>query len=362
LSRDKKVPKETRPAAPALRASLASDYRSGRPLNSLCSDNAAGHPRPDSPPLGGAEGMNYAGWMLELLGRAALARVNPALLAEAKDWNNLYYSLGFTPTATKFVPKSIDVSTVFSRLQEILPTFTKELEGFAVLHMARRNEELHAGGTPFDSLKTTAWLPVYYQACLVLIESLGETLELLLGNDEAALAATIITAYKDESAKAVLKSVAAHKTVWEGKSDPERTKLSNQASTWATRQSGHRVHCPACGNDALVTGTAIAAPFQKIEDDLMVETQQYLYVGSTVSSPCRPARAVQSPLPRRAEGCRAGGVRPRCPSAASLAAGRTDSPKRGKPAGPGRRGVFLWVLSCHATRKYLARRGESRQA
>lgn len=214
--------------------------------------------------------------VLELLGRAALAKVNPALLAEAKDWNNLYFSLGFTPTATKFVPKSIDVSTVFSRLQEILPTFTKELEGFSILHMARRNEELHAGSTPFDSLKTTTWLPVYYQACSILIESLSETLEFLLGKEEAALASTIITAYKDESAKAVLKSVAAHKTVWEGKPAPERTKLSNQASTWATRQSGHRVHCPACGNDALVTGTAIAAPFKKIEGDLMVETQQYL--------------------------------------------------------------------------------------
>lgn len=214
--------------------------------------------------------------VLELLGRAALARVNPALLAEAKDWNNVYFSLGFTPTATKFVPKSIDVSSVFSRLQEILPAFTKELEGFAVLHMARRNEELHAGGTPFDSLKTTAWLPVYYQTCSILVESLGETLELLLGKEEATFASTIITAYRDESAKAVLKSVAAHKTVWEGKSEPERTKLSNQASTWATRQDGHRVHCPACGNDALVTGSAIAAPFQKIEDELMVETQQYL--------------------------------------------------------------------------------------
>lgn len=214
--------------------------------------------------------------VLELLGRAALARVNPALLAEAKDWKNLYFSLGFTPIVTKFVPKSIDVSTVFSRLQEILPAFTKELEGFAVLHMARRNEELHAGSTPFDSLKATAWLPIYYQTCSTLIESLGETLELLLGKEEATLASTIITAYKDGSAKAVLKSVAAHQAVWEGKSGPERTKLSNQASMWATRQAGHRVHCPACGNDALVTGTAIAAPFQKIEDDLMVETQQYL--------------------------------------------------------------------------------------
>lgn len=214
--------------------------------------------------------------VLELLGRAALAKVNPALLAEAKDWNNLYYSLGFPPTATKFVPKSIDVSTVFSRLREILPSFTPELEGFAVLHMARRNEELHAGGTPFDSLKTTAWLPIYYQACSILVESLGEPLELLLGQEEAAFASTIIDAYKDESAKAVLKSIAAHKTVWDGKPASDRIKLSNQASTWATRQAGHRVSCPACGNDALVTGTAVAAPFQKIENDLMVETQQYL--------------------------------------------------------------------------------------
>jgi hypothetical protein len=228
------------------------------------------HPRDD---------WRFALWSsltLELLGRAALANVNPALLAEAKDWNNLYYSLGFNPTANKFVPKSIDITTVFGRLREIQPKFTTELEGFAVLHMMRRNEELHAGSTPFDSIKTTAWLPIYYQTCNVLIESIGEKLILLLGKDEADLADTMIAASLDESAKAVMKSVAAHKTVWEGKSATERIKLSQQASTWATRHEGHRVICPSCGNDAIVTGTAIAAPLRNIEADRMVETQQYL--------------------------------------------------------------------------------------
>lgn len=213
---------------------------------------------------------------LELLGRAALANINPALLAEAKDWNNLYFSLGFTPTANKFVPKSIDVTTVFFRLREVLPDFTTELEGFAALHMTRRNEELHAGSTPFDSLKSAAWLPIYYQACTVLVESLGEKLDILVGNEEAEFARTIIKAYRDESAKIVLKSVEAHKTIWHGKPEAERNKLSHQASTWATRQRGHRVICPSCGCDAIVTGSAIAAPFQKIEGDLMIETQQYL--------------------------------------------------------------------------------------
>ena len=213
---------------------------------------------------------------LELLGRAALANVNPALLAEAKDWNNLYFSLGFNPAANKFIPKSIDVTAVFSRLREILPEFTTELEGFAALHMTRRNEELHAGSTPFDSLKTTAWLPTYYQTCTVLVESMGEELDLLLVKDEASLAATIIAASRDESAKAVLKSVAAHKTIWEDKPDSDRVKLTRQAITWATRHEGHRVPCPSCGSDAIVSGTAIAAPLKNFDGELIVETQQYL--------------------------------------------------------------------------------------
>lgn len=228
------------------------------------------HPRDD---------WQFALWstlVLELLGRAALARVSSALLAEAKDWNNLFFSLGFSPTANKFIPKSIDVTAVFSRLRAILPEFTTELEGFSVLHMTRRNEELHAGTTPFDSLNTGAWLPTYYQVCTVLVESLGEKLDLLLGKDEASFAVTIIGASRDESAKTVLKSIAAHKTAWEARGAPERAKYIQQASTWATRHEGHRVPCPSCNSDGVVTGTAIAAPLKNFSGEFIVETQQYL--------------------------------------------------------------------------------------
>jgi len=213
--------------------------------------------------------------VLELLGRAALAEVSPALLADEKDWNNLYFSLGFEPTAKKFTPKSIDVTNVFRRLRDILPRFTPELEGFATQHMMHRNEELHAGSTPFDSLKTT-WLPLYYQTCTVLMESLGEKLDLLLGKERASAATNMITAFYDESAKEVLKLVAACKTTWEAKSDPERVELFQQASVWAKRLDGHRVSCPSCNSNALVTGSAIAAPLTRLDDGLIVETQQYL--------------------------------------------------------------------------------------
>lgn len=213
--------------------------------------------------------------VLEFLARAALAKVSPTLLAEPKDWNNIYFSLGFAPTASKFLPRSIGVSTVFVRLREILPTFTPELEGFAAQHTNRRNEEFHSGSVPFDGLKTT-WLGIYYQTCSVLLASIGESLPLLFGTEEAKVAEKLIAASRDESAKAVMKSVAAHKTVWESKDSKDQTKLKGQATAWATRQAGHRVVCPACGNDALVSGVPISAPLRKLDGDLIVETQDYL--------------------------------------------------------------------------------------
>lgn len=214
-------------------------------------------------------------FVLEFLARATLANVHPALLADAKDWNNIYFALGHTPTASKYHPRSIDTAAVLSRLREVLPAFTTELEGFAAQHINRRNEELHAGSTPFDGLPTT-WLANFYLTCSVFLEATGENLGLLVGTEEAAFAKQLIDASLDQSAKAVAKAIAAHKTVWESKDAGERAKLERQASVWATRQAGHRVKCPACSNDSLVAGVPVSAAIRKLDGDLIVETQDYL--------------------------------------------------------------------------------------
>lgn len=214
-------------------------------------------------------------FVLELLARATLANIHPTLLADAKDWNNIYYALGHTPTASKFLPRSIDTAVVLSRLRDVLPAFTTELEGFAAQHINRRNEELHAGSTPFDGLPTT-WLANFYLTCSVFLDAAGESLGFLVGAEEAAFAKQLIDASRDQSAKAVSKAIAAHTTVWESKDAGERAKLERQASVWATRQAGHRVKCPACGNDALVAGTPVSAAIRKLDGDLIVETQDYL--------------------------------------------------------------------------------------
>lgn len=222
----------------------------------------------------------YALWSslaLEFLARAALANVSPALLAEAdKSGSNLYYSLGFTPFEEKFSPRSIAISEVLRRLATILPDFTREHESFGNLHTGRRNAELHSGELAFDGVKGSTWQPRFYVTCEILLQSMGYSLQDFLGTEEAAVARKLIAAEADGSAKAVKGDIEAHKTVWNAKLPAEKTTLQAQSAIWSTRQNGHRVECPACSSAALVTGEPVSAPSQKLEDDEIIETQEYL--------------------------------------------------------------------------------------
>ena len=218
----------------------------------------------------------WASLMLEHLARAALAHVSPTLLADPKDWHNLYRALGHTPTAARYLPKSVDVSTVLGRLREVVPGFDDKLEGVASLHISRRNDELHSGNCPYDALKNSIWLPGFYEVCDLFAKFIGESLDTLLGPDEARVAANLISASQDQSAKAVLSRIKAHNAVWVGKAQQEKDLLSNQATTWAMRQNGHRVKCPACGCQSLLDGAPTAPAAVYMEDGEIIETQFFL--------------------------------------------------------------------------------------
>lgn len=222
----------------------------------------------------------YALWSslaLEFLARAALATVSPALIADTdKNWSSLFYALGFTPTEERFAPKSIAVSEVFKRLTAILPNFAKEHESFGIQHTGRRNAELHSGELAFDGVKGSSWQPRFYQTCEILLVSMGGTLKEFLGKDEAKVAAKLIAASIDESAKAIKGEVNAHNKVWLVKPEKERKTLTSQAAIWATRQAGHRVDCPACAAQALVWGEPVSAPQQRLSDGEITETQEFL--------------------------------------------------------------------------------------
>jgi len=213
---------------------------------------------------------------LEMVSRAALARVSPTLLADGKDWNNTYYALGHAPIEPKFIPRSVDISEVFKRLRAIIPEFTEEVHNFCSRHINLRNTELHSGSLPFESLGTSTWISEFYRASQILLRSQGKDLAFLYGADEATIGADLIKALEDKAAKAVFGTIESHKTAWNLKPSTEKELLSKQAETLASRHIGHRVTCPACLNTGLLQGSPFGAPTQSLEEDVIVERQSML--------------------------------------------------------------------------------------
>ena len=215
---------------------------------------------------------------LELLARAALARISPVLLADARNWRNLTHAIGAAPTARKFSPTSVSAKEVFDRLQELIPEFTKETADFCTVHSGRRNSELHTGELAFTSLGTSEWLPRYYAACEVLLRSMGKDLSSFLSDADADAdaARAMIASLADTAAKAVERDIKAQARFWSDKNEEERKEALARAAAWATRHAGHRVNCPACGSPALVQGNPSGTVTTDMNGDVVVQRQSML--------------------------------------------------------------------------------------
>ncbi len=213
---------------------------------------------------------------LEFLGRAALAKFSPTLLARTNDWNNIYYSLGYNPTKSKFVPRSIDIGEVFKRLNEILPEFKNEDQDFCTTHLNLRNKELHSGELAFDGIGTTGWLPKYYRTSQILLKSVGKKLDYLIGKDEAKLAELLIKSLNEKVADEVRGTIKEHKEIWKSLDKKEQSLKTKQANALATKFEGHRVICPSCKSTALLQGSPMGPPQIVIEDETILEKQSML--------------------------------------------------------------------------------------
>lgn len=193
---------------------------------------------------------------LELLGRAALASISPALLAEpAEDHRFLLHALN---RGSKRVPRrSIGTAQVFGLCKLLCDDFSDEDLAVALALTNRRNEELHTGAAAFDEYPAKVWLPGFYRACQSLAKSIGESLDDIFGDEEAEVAAEVLNEVQKEVQQRIQSLIAACRKVFELKPEEERKAAAAKASQEVAQlryQRHHKVTCPSCGCDATIQG------------------------------------------------------------------------------------------------------------
>ena len=105
---------------------------------------------------------------------------------------------------------------------------------------------------------------------------MGESLETLFGNDEAKVALEILSETQKKVTGHVQSTIAAHRKVFESKSEEEKQIAATNAKSEAEKLAHlrhHKVTCPACGSDATVQGEPFGPQYVTHGDDSITVRQ-----------------------------------------------------------------------------------------
>lgn len=181
--------------------------------------------------------------------------------------DHLMYAFGYGKVKT---PKSVAASTVLRRCQKVIPSMTQEDVDSCMSLINYRNEELHSGSPVLDSLPTGSWLAEYYRLCEMFLGAQQQTLEALLGPEDAAAARTMIDAAAQDLVAQANQAIAAARQSFELLSveNKRAAALAAEAAARGARSArGIAVACPACANRAVVTGRLVRLSEPRVEDD-----------------------------------------------------------------------------------------------
>lgn len=137
----------------------------------------------------------WASAALELLGKAALARVSPLLIAEpTEDGVNVLIATGLIEGTAKFT--SVRAATVFKRCARAFRPFDA---GTAQKIADSRNEYLHGSGVGFAVLTLELWWPSFWAQAAILVTAQDREIEDLVGLDRVST----VDAYLEQNSKNV---------------------------------------------------------------------------------------------------------------------------------------------------------------
>jgi hypothetical protein len=211
-------------------------------------------------------------WMslcVEILGRAALAKIHPVLLADPTGEGNIHYVFGVNPKSN---PKSVHAKTVFARCSVLVKDFTDRMAGHCLLLADRRNKELHGGSAAFEGVDPSTWLPQTYEVFDVLLKHVGVGADDFLGKEHAAVASRMLQDRRDHIEKEVKDRISKAKKDFdalEGKDKGERIAKTEAAlKRWiSSTPLGQSADCPACGFAGALHGESLNRGPAKVSEE-----------------------------------------------------------------------------------------------
>jgi len=198
----------------------------------------------------------WASAALELLGKAALVRISPMLIAHPNDdGHSLLIASGAVDYTDKF--SSVQAKAIWSRCARAFRTFNEREAGKIA---AGRNEYIHSTGVGFDSIPQALWWPRYWAQAFILIEHLDQTITDFVGSARSTQVEVHLAENKQYLEQRLATLVERANSLL---SRHRAGALSSRlAAEWGLFSLGYSEYtesrkCPACGSDGLVGGEEV---------------------------------------------------------------------------------------------------------
>jgi hypothetical protein len=197
----------------------------------------------------------WASAALELLGKAALARVSPLLIAEpTEEGVNVLIATGLVEGTASFT--TVSASTVFKRCQRAFRPFSfNDAQKLA----AARNEYLHGSGIGFMALPSKAWWPRYWALAAILITAQDRDIEAFVGGDRVEIVEAHLkqnTRNLEDRVESLIARAKQRLAQYQAGTLPAKIQKEWQSHpdlTIGLRYSTGET-CPACGGEGILEG------------------------------------------------------------------------------------------------------------
>jgi len=198
----------------------------------------------------------WAASALELLGKAALVRISPTLIANPDDdGRSIVLASGAVDYAGTF--GGVQAKAIWARCARIFRTFN---EAEAKKIAAGRNEYIHSTGIGFDAIPQAQWWPRYWAQAFILIEHLDQNIYDFVGPTRA----TAVEGYLQANKKYLEMRLAT--LIERATSLLNRHRAGSLSARleaeWALFSPTYYKYtepreCPACGSDGVTGGDEV---------------------------------------------------------------------------------------------------------